>query len=383
LAAGAWLDPWSLGEHRAEVLVGSSRMAARHAQAVVIGMGFLQLLLVRILAAGTFLPRVRLAASSLSGVGALAYAAGYALYPWWPDGAWLSAAGALLNFLAFALLLPAAGCPLSVRMVLAILSLGMLVDAVMVLFAVAPGLFLPAYLGGEDGVRLRMLRLGRAAVIALSLLALLYQGLPRRAGPCHPVFSWAGIALWVGAVGMPLTLATAAFTTVEVKYLLPIPAQATFLGVLAAVWLARRRARPLELWGWSLVAVSMAAGRFMGLYAFDGPLPAPGWIGAYNEFPRRLVRLGHAYPIVLGLIAVLLAREQDQGWHTGRPARVGVPLLTTGSVLLEVVLLLAATLDVGGPVLSVGPALVTAGLVLCLVPQKERRDGQALSGACF
>jgi hypothetical protein len=181
---------------------------------------------------------------------------------------------------------------------------------------------------------------------------------------------------------MPLTLATAAFTTVEVKYLLPIPAQATFLGVLAAVWLVRRWARPLELWGWSLIAVSMAAGLFMGLYAFDGPLPAPAWMGAYNDFPRRLVRLGHAYPIALGLIAVLLAREQDQGWHTGRLARIGVPLLVAGSMLIEVFLLLAATLDVGGPILSAGPALVTAGLALCLVPQKERRDGQTLSGAC-
>src|SRR5260370_2658918 len=110
---------------------------------------------------------------------------------------------------------------------------------------------------------------------------------------------------------MPLILAVAAFTTVEAKYLLPIPAQATMWGTLAAAWLARRWARPLELWGWLLIALSMAVGLLMGMYAFDGPMPDPAFLGAYNDFPRRLCRLGHAYCIVFGLLCLFLAREQD------------------------------------------------------------------------
>jgi hypothetical protein len=52
LAAFAWatqLDPWSLSERNPSLLVGSPRMLARHAQAVMLAMGFLQFIVALIL----------------------------------------------------------------------------------------------------------------------------------------------------------------------------------------------------------------------------------------------------------------------------------------------------------------------------------------------
>jgi hypothetical protein len=369
-AGAVWLDPWSLSEHDPSVLVGSPRMAARHAQAVVVGMAFLQLLVARELLTGGFPARVSRLTSSLSGLGALLYTAGYLLHPLWSEGAWLSTGGALMNFAAFGVL-SCAGSGwqgrTALRIVLLILCFGMLIDAIMGLFAAHPGLFLPDFLGREDGVRLRMLRLARAAVIALSLLTLLYRDLAARACPGHRFVSWGGVALLLGALGMPLILSVAAFTSVEVKILLVIPAQATFWGTMVGVWLAQSWARPLELWGWLLVAVSMAAGLLMGLYAFDGPLAAPAFLGAYNDYARRLSRLGHAYCIVLGLLSICLARELEKTPSTNWSRRLGVPLLAAGIVTTVAGVLLLECFELPVAILRLGPAVVTCGLILSLL----------------
>jgi hypothetical protein len=369
-AAAVGLDPWSLSQRDLAAIVGSPRMAARHAQAVIVGMAFLQLMAAEILAAGYFPVRAARRVALLSGGGALIYVAGYVLQVELPGGAWLIVAGALLNFLAFAVLAGAESAgqtPWAVRLVLWVFCLGMGIDALMGLFAADPSRFLPTYLGPEDGVRQRMLRLARAAVVALSLLTLLIGDLAARSPSLPRTGRWGQLALAAGAAGMPLVLTLAALTWVEVKYLLPLPAQVTFVGTLAGVWLALYRARPLELWGWSLIALSMAAGLFMGLYAFDGPLPPPGFLGAYNDFPRRLSRLGHAYCIVLGLLSIFLARELATGAAPGGWQRLGVALLVAGTVstVAGVLLLEAMNLPVG--VLCVGPALVGAATVMCLV----------------
>src|SRR5262249_49104256 len=152
---------------------------------------------------------------------------------------------------------------LVVRVVLLVFGFGMLLDVGMGLFAADPERFLPSYLGGEADLRLRMLRLARAAVIALSQLALLYRSLLRGAQASGALARGGQGLLLGGAVAMPLTLALASFTAVEVKYLLPLPALAAFLGTLAGLWLAGPPARGLERLGWLLVVASMAGGLLM------------------------------------------------------------------------------------------------------------------------
>jgi hypothetical protein len=377
LVAGfAWavgLDPWSLSERDPALLVDSPRMAARHAQAVVLAMGFLQLAVALVLEGTAFPAKVRRAAAGLTAAGAVTYAAGYVAHMAWPAGTWLIPAGALLNFAGFLTLLwvlPRGGAP-ELWVVLPVFCFGMLVDAALGLFAADPGRFRPDYLGPEDGVRPRMLRLAHVAAIALPAVTLLFRDLAGRAAP-GPAVRRARAALWCGTLGMPAVLVAASFTAVSVKFLLPVPALTMFGGTVVAAWLARRLARPLEFWGWLLIAASMGAGLFMGLYAFDGPAPAPALLGAYNDFVRRLSRLAHAYCIVLGLLSIFIAREPDGGHAASWPRRLSLPLLVVGSVATLLAIVLLAGGELPPDVLSGGPALVAAATALCVVPAVAR-----------
>jgi hypothetical protein len=366
--AAIGLDPWSLSERQASAWAGSARQFARHAQAVTIGLGFLQLIVDHLLTRYPFPRSIRAWVMRLSVAGTLLYTAGYLLFIFWPAGAWLSVAGALLNFLAFAPLVvvrPRMPVSVAVRPLLGLLCCGAALGALMALSVADPERFWPEYLGMLDGVRLRMLRLARAAIIALPLLTLLYVELVEVSRSKAPLWRWAEIAMLVGALGMPALLVAAALTSLYWKYLLGIPAQAMLLGTLAATWLAFRHARPLETWGWLLIAVSMSAGLLMGLYAFDGPLDTPAFLGTYNDYGRRLSRLVHSYAIVLGLLSICLARELDAS------PRVGVPLFVAGSGVLLAAPLLLAFAPVSSLILGAGPALVAAGLGLSLIQRQD------------
>ena len=151
-----------------------------------------------------------------------------------------------------------------------------------------------------------------------------------------------------------------------------VPGPTTFAGTCVGVMLAGKYAGRLETWGWLLVAASMGVGLFMGLYAFDGPLPAPVFLGGYSDFARRLSRLAHSYCIVLGLLSVFVARHTNLGTR-----RWGVPLLIGGTVVTLVMQAAVAAewLPVGA--LAVGPVLLAAAVVLCL----GLRDRTAARGA--
>lgn len=351
------LDPWSLSERDPATLRDSARMAARHAQAVVLAMGFLQLAVAKLLREDSLSARLRRFAGPILVVGTLVYAVGYVRLALSPGLAWLIPLGAAANLFGFALLSWAAWrVPVAaeVCVVLAIFLFGMAIDVASGLFAVDPSHFLPAYLGPQDGVRQRMLRLGRVAATALSLATLLFRDLCP-AGPASPLVRWSRIAVMTGTLGMPTVLTAACFINVDLKYLLAIPSLAMTSGVLIALVWARRRAAPLEQWGWLLIASSMNVGLLIGMYAFDGPLSAPEFIGGYNEFVRRLSRLGHAYCIVLGLLAILLARQS-----AGRLATV---LLLAGTVVTEVGIVLLPFWPDATAILAPGPALVALSLL--------------------
>ena len=60
---------------------------------------------------------------------------------------------------------------------------------------------------------------------------------------------------------------------------------------------------------WSGMAVGAALGMLLGLWSFNGPVPVPEFLGAYDDNARRLMRLGHIAFFGLGFINLLLARE--------------------------------------------------------------------------
>jgi hypothetical protein len=358
----AWaigLDLWALSERDPSALVGSPRMAARHAQGVVLAMGFLQLAVTMLLHRQDLPERSRLASSWLLGIGSLIYAGGYIAHAVWAGHAELIVPGAAMNLLGFALLawaefrLPGG---LERRVILLVFCLGMTLDIVVGFFVIDPSHFLPEYIGPEDGVRQRMLRLARVAAIALSLITLLFLDLAQRVRKDCVWVSRARFAMVAGTVGMPAILSAASFIDVNIKYLLPLPALAMTGGVLVGLGLARQEANGLEQWGWLLIAVSMTIGLFIGFYAFDGPFPPPEFVGVYNAFTRRLMRLGHAYCIVLGLLAILIGRE---------PVRPLVGnLLVGGSCVTLLAIILLAFLREPAFLLAPGPALVAVALSL-------------------
>jgi hypothetical protein len=195
-------------------------------------------------------------------------------------------------------------------LVLLVLCLGMLIEVVLRLRDLHPEAFGATYLGAADALRPRLLRLARASALALPVLAQLYRGLAARA-PSVPMVRWGGWAMVCGAVGMPVLLTTTALGSVSWKYLLALPADAVFAGTLVGAWLARRHARPLERWGWRLIAASMAMGLLMGTYAFEDPPAAPGDLGEYGSSPRCLMRVGHAGAVVLGMLGIVVARLRE------------------------------------------------------------------------
>ena len=375
LAAAVVLDPWFLGERSPTELVASARPAVRHAQSVVLQMAFLQLAVGFVLAADAFSIHVRRTAGSLTAAGAIFYAAGYVLGTQWPACTWLVLAGSLLNLGGFLYLIrvgPTGPHASDLKLGLPVVCFGMLLDLVAGLSITHPEYFMPAYLGAEDEVRLRMLRLARVAAVALSVLTLLYLGLARRAGVRRRSTKWGRRGMLCGAIGMPALLAAASYIWLPLKYGLAIPATATCTGILVGVSLSWTNAGFLEKAGWMLILVSLSAGMMMGFYAFDGPLPAPEFLGSYNDFTRRLSRLAHAYCIVLGMIAIFLSRLLEEHPDRRWARWAGIPLLITGSLVTMAAILLQPNPQMPASMLGVGPAIVVIAMLSCLLPIRRR-----------
>ncbi len=286
----------------------------------------------------------------------------------WPSFHWLVLLGSLLNFGGFVYLLwvkPSGSFASKIRLILPVVCFGMLLDFTTGLLHILPQQFVLDSFGADDGVRLRMLRLARVAMIVLSVLTLLYYGVARETE--RGIARWGGLALACGAIGMPAILAAACFTSLHLKYLLTLPATAVLTGVFIGLLLGLRHASPLERWGWSLIAASTSVGMLMGMFAFDGPLWTPQFLGEYNEIPRRLLRLAHSYSIVFGVLAIFLARERNGRSQSAWPTTFGMRLFVTGSAVTIGVLVVRIFASFSPSTLSIGPVVALAGAVVCLI----------------
>ncbi len=291
-------------------LANDSRMAS------LMGMAVLQLGAAQILSRAARIGRIPPIVEWLIGLGAAAYALSTI-----PDirsagGAWLIVAGALVNLTGFMVLVGTVSRWASardLRMILFIFTFGAVLLALIELIAASPSLLLAVPVGPEDGIRLRMLRLARAAGMTLPALTLLHHGLAVKADPSSRAVRWGRIGMLGGTILMAATLTAAGVTYAGLRFLLPVPAIMVFAGTVTGVCLARRHARPLEFWGWLLISLSMAGGLLIGIVAFDGPISPPGFIGEYTDVVRRFLRQAHIHAIVLGMASVFISRELDGG----------------------------------------------------------------------
>ncbi|MEC9002623.1 MAG: hypothetical protein VX644_04560 [Planctomycetota bacterium] len=370
MATVAILDPWIFSEQNPGDLLNGTRMQLRHAQGVVLAMALLQLAVGYVLTTQAFQPRFNVQSSILTGVGAIFYAGGYALMIWHPIGKWLVLSGCLLNLSAFlkTLRIKIGGSGTRhIQIILPILCFGMFLDLLTSLFILYPNLFSLDWLGNEDEVRLRMLRLARVAVIALTVLTLLYFDLASRSKVLSPAVTWGHRGLLGGTVGMPLVLALACFTATALKYLLPIPATLVCLGAIAGLNLAWKHGTRLECLGWSIITSSLLVGMIIGMYAFDGPLPAPTTMDHYQDLPRRLLRIGHAYAIVLGMLALFIAEgfQKQSALHRIRKIGLGIYIASMAITLSIMTLLAWNAVPVWAA--AIGPAGTALGLLLCVI----------------
>ena len=94
--------------------------------------------------------------------------------------------------------------------------------------------------------------------------------------------------------------------------------------------------------GLVLLAVGLAAGLAMSLYAFQPMVPVPAGLAHYDDLPRRLFRLAHIAAIMLPLLNVVVGGWLDR-LALPRPAkRLASALLLFGGAALPAALALEA-----------------------------------------
>ena len=109
----------------------------------------------------------------------------------------------------------------------------------------------------------------------------------------------------------------------------------------------------------------------MGLYAFAAPWVTMQFPGEYNDHARRLIRLAHVDCVVLGLIAIYIAREIEEVKSRWMPRTVKL-LLLFGSISMVGLPLLFAVTGLSIATLNIGPAFIVAAIMLCIQTSPAR-----------
>ena len=361
-------EPWIFASEDPAALIGSSQMQLRHAQGVLLAMALLQLVIGYVLNTNTFSGSFRSWASLLTGLAAITYTGGYVLLLLFSFGGTLVLLGSLLNLTVFAWALRreiGGIAATQIRLILVVLCFGMCLDLVSGLITVFPDVFHPAWLGSQDDVRLRMLRLARVAGIGLPVLTLLFFDLVDRTRATGRIVDLGQRGFVVGAMAMPSTLAMACFFFVEIKYLLTIPSTAVCVGSLVACVVSWKHGAWLEKFAWIVITLSLFGGMITGMYAFDGPFPAPESVAHYQVTARRLMRVGHAFAIVFGMLSLFIAQRLRAPQWGGPMNQIGVVFYLSGMALS--LAMMAAFVFAGVPhwSLGIGPATMLIGLVCC------------------
>ena len=121
---------------------------------------------------------------------------------------------------------------------------------------------------------------------------------------------------------------------------------------------------------WWMIGASMAVGAVLGLWSFGGPLSPPPGFRAFDDLPRRLVRLGHIAAIALPALNLLYVPWMARSRWSGPMRRTGCRLLLFGTVALPTLLMLAAFWGAGRYLLPIPVAalIVAVGLLAAGLP---------------
>ncbi len=115
---------------------------------------------------------------------------------------------------------------------------------------------------------------------------------------------------------------------------------------------------------WWMIGASMAVGAVLGLWSFGGPVAPPPGFRAFDDLPRRLVRLGHIAAIALPALNLLYVPWMARSRWGEAPRRAGCRLLLFGTVGLPSLLMVAAFWDPARYLLPIPVAALIAAVFL-------------------
>lgn len=127
------------------------------------------------------------------------------------------------------------------------------------------------------------------------------------------------------------------------------------------------------IFGWCWVLLGLVSGTAIGLF-----FHRPGWLGGYDAWPRRMVRLGHIAFFGTGILSLLFALSV-MALARGEPAIAGAGLVrvagacwTVGAVAMPSVCFLSAWRKPFRQLFAIPVLALLAGCVLmCWVVLKE------------
>jgi hypothetical protein len=126
---------------------------------------------------------------------------------------------------------------------------------------------------------------------------------------------------------------------------------------------------------WWMIGGSMVIGAVLGLWSFGGPVPPPPGFRAFDDLPRRLVRLGHIAAIALPALNLLYVPWMRRSRWRAPARRAGCRLLLFGTVGLPGLLMLAAFWEPGRYLLPVPVAALIAAVCLLAAGLPGRGSG--------
>jgi hypothetical protein len=132
---------------------------------------------------------------------------------------------------------------------------------------------------------------------------------------------------------------------------------------------------------WWMIGASMAVGAVLGLWSFGGPVAPPPGFRAFDDLPRRLVRLGHIAGIALPALNLLYVPWMARARWDQSTRRAGCRLLLFGTVALPSLLMLAAFWDPGRYLLPIPVLALIAAVCLLAAGLRDRSRGPRKDGS--
>lgn len=90
------------------------------------------------------------------------------------------------------------------------------------------------------------------------------------------------------------------------------------------------------------ITLGAVSGLIMGLWSFGGPVPVPPAIGAYDDLPRRFLRLAHVALFALGMLHLMVARQLAAAPLSPRLDRAALRAMAAGNLAMPLTLIAAA-----------------------------------------